>query len=307
MSDVENTEIPLSQAWRENSLAILALGLCFLVSHMLAMYLVPAYEEAEVQAFEDPDDPVNSVFYIAIILVFTAFVLWIARKGLEWVLQAIFMSAIGVTFIYVFYPFFHSVGITGFAGYIGATALAIELTFLLLTYPEWYVVDIAGVILAAGVAAIFGISFGLFPALLLLVGLAIYDAWAVYRTGHMVDLADSVMNLKLPILLVMPKSKGYSFLDQGSLVDQIEKGEKREALFMGLGDLVIPGALVVSSKASLGWMVGISSMIGGLIGFCILMVFVLSGRPQAGLPLLNGGAILGYVVGAFIFVGNLGL
>jgi len=274
---------------------------------MLAMYLVPAYEEAEVQAFEDPDDPVNSVFYIAIILVFTAFVLWIARKGLEWVLQAIFMSAIGITFIYVFYPFFHSVGITGFAGYIGATALAIELTFLLLTYPEWYVVDIAGVILAAGVAAIFGISFGLFPALLLLVGLAIYDAWAVYRTGHMVDLADSVMNLKLPILLVMPKSKGYSFLDQGSLVDQIEKGEKREALFMGLGDLVIPGALVVSSKASLGWMVGISSMVGGLVGFCILMVFVLSGRPQAGLPLLNGGAILGYVVGAFIFVGNLGL
>ena len=185
--------------------------------------------------------------------------------------------------------------------------IAIELTFLLLTYPEWYVVDIAGVILAAGVAAIFGISFGLFPALLLLVGLAIYDAWAVYRTGHMVDLADSVMNLKLPILLVMPKSKGYSFLDQGSLADQIEKGEKREALFMGLGDLVIPGALVVSSKASLGWMVGISSMIGGLIGFCILMVFVLSGRPQAGLPLLNGGAILGYVVGAFVFVGNLGL
>ena len=307
MSDVENTEIPLSQPWRENSLAILALGLCFLVSHMLAMYLVPAYEEAEVQAFEDPDDPVNSVFYIAIILVFTAFVLWIARKGLEWVLQAIFMSAIGITFIYVFYPFFHSAGITGVAGYIGATAIAIELTFLLLTYPEWYVVDIAGVILAAGVAAIFGISFGLFPALLLLVGLAIYDAWAVYRTGHMVDLADSVMNLKLPILLVMPKSKGYSFLDQGSLADQIEKGEKREALFMGLGDLVIPGALVVSSKASLGWMVGISSMIGGLIGFCILMVFVLSGRPQAGLPLLNGGAILGYVVGAFVFVGNLGL
>ena len=307
MSDVENNEIPLSQAWRENSLAILALGLCFLVSHMLAMYLVPSYEEAEVQAFEDPDDPVNSIFYIAVILVFTAFVLWIARKGLEWVLQAIFMSAIGITFIYVFYPFFHSVGITGVAGYIGATALAIELTFLLLTFPEWYVVDTAGVILAAGVAAIFGISFGLFPALLLLVGLAIYDAWAVYRTGHMVDLADSVMNLKLPILLVMPKSAGYSFLDQGSLADQIEKGEKREALFMGLGDLVIPGALVVSSKASLGWMVGISSMIGGLIGFCILMVFVLSGRPQAGLPLLNGGAILGYVVGAFVFVGNLGL
>jgi len=307
MSDTEQTELSLSEAWQEDRLAILALALCFVISHMLAMYIVPAYEEAEVQAFENPDDPLNSVVYIGIILVFTAFILWIAKQGLEWLLQLIFLSAIGVTFIYVFYPFFHTVGITGVAGYIGATGLAIELTFLLLTYPEWYVIDIAGVLLAAGVAAIFGISFGLLPALLLLSGLAIYDAWAVYQTGHMIDLADSVMNLKLPILLVIPKSRGYSFLDQRSLAEQIEKGEKRGALFMGLGDLVIPGALVVSSKVALGWTVGIFSMVGSLIGFWILMTYVLSGRPQAGLPLLNGGAILGYLIGAYFVVGDLGL
>ena len=219
----------------------------------------------------------------------------------------IFLSSIGVTFIYVFYPFFYSIGITDAAGYIGAAGLAVQLTFLLMTYPEWYVIDIAGVILAAGVAAIFGISFGLLPALLLLFGLAIYDAWAVYSTGHMVDLADSVMDLKLPILLVMPKTSSYSFLSQGSLNEQIESGEKREALFMGLGDLVIPGALVVSAKATLGWAVGLASMFGSVIGFFILMIFVLSGRPQAGLPLLNGGAIIGYLLGAFLFSGDLGL
>ena len=124
----------------------------------------------------------------------------------------------------------------------------------------------------------------------------------------MVDLADSVMDLKLPILLVMPKTKDYSFLDQGSLNKQIESGEKRGALFMGLGDLVIPGALVVSSKAALGWGVGLASMLGSVAGFFVLMTFVLSGRPQAGLPLLNGGAILGYLIGVFLFnSGNLGL
>ena len=307
MADEKQTELDLSQTWQENRLAVMGLALCFVISHMMAMYLVPAYKEAEVQAFEDPEDPANSVVYIAIILVFTAFILWIAKKGLEWVLQIIFLSAIGVTFIYVIYPFFHTAGISGMTGYAGATVLATGLTFLLYVYPEWYVVDIAGVLLAAGVAAIFGISFGLFPALLLLTGLAIYDAWAVYHTGHMVDLADSVMNLKLPILLVVPKSRDYSFLDQGSLADQIEKGEKRDALFMGLGDLVIPGALVVSSKAALGWTVGIFSMMGSLVGFWILMTFVLSGRPQAGLPLLNGGAILGYLIGAYFVVGDLGL
>ena len=307
MTDSTEAEQSLSMAWEENRIPIIALAFCFILSHMLAMFIVPAYEEAEVQAFEDPEDPINSVVYIGIILVFTAFILWIAKNGLDYILQLIFLSSIGVTFIYVFYPFFHSIGITDTAGYIGAAGLAVQLTFLLMTYPEWYVIDIAGVILAAGVAAIFGISFGLLPALLLLMGLAIYDAWAVYRTGHMVDLADSVMDLKLPILLVMPKTSSYSFLSQGSLNEQIESGEKREALFMGLGDLVIPGALVVSAKATLGWSVGLASMFGSVVGFFILMIFVLSGRPQAGLPLLNGGAIVGYLLGAFLFAGDLGL
>ena len=307
MSDNDGMEQSLSEAWNENRFPILALALCFVIAHITAMYMVPAYEEAEVQAFEDPDDPTNSVYYIGIILVFTAFILWIAKQNLDWVLQLIFLTAIGTTFIYVFYPFFHSYGIEGFAGYVGATAFAVQLTFLLISYPEWYVIDLSGVILAAGVSAIFGISFGLLPALLLLTGLAIYDAWAVYRTGHMVDLADSVMDLKLPILLVMPKSWDYSFLKQGSLNEQIESGEKRGALFMGLGDLVIPGALVVSSKAALGWSVGLATMIGSLVGFFILMTYVLSGRPQAGLPLLNGGAIFGYLIGAFVFAGELGL
>ena len=62
-----------------------------------------------------------------------------------------------------------------------------------------------------------------------------------------------------------------------------------------------------SSKAALGWSVGIASMVGSLVGYFILMIFVMSGRPQAGLPLLNGGAILGYLIGAFLFVGDLGL
>ena len=104
MSDNEKAEQSLSEAWQENNIAILALALCFVVAHVTAMYLVPAYQEAEVQAFEDPEDPTNSAYYIGIILIFTAFILWIAKQNLDWVLQLIFLSAIGTTFIYVFYP-----------------------------------------------------------------------------------------------------------------------------------------------------------------------------------------------------------
>jgi len=116
-----------------------------------------------------------------------------------------------------------------------------------------------------------------------------------------------VMELRLPILLVMPKTRGYSFLKQRSLQAQLDSGEEREAMFMGLGDIVIPGVLAVSAKATLGWGVGLGALLGGLAGFAVLMHFVLGGRPQAGLPLLNGGAILGWALAAFLLTGSLGL
>ena len=125
MSDSYEPQQSLSTAWDENRIPIIALAFCFILSHMLAMFIVPAYEEAEVQAFEDPEDPVNSVVYIAIILVFTALVLWIAKNGLDYILQLIFLTSIGITFVYVFYPLFHSYGITDTAGYVGASGLAI--------------------------------------------------------------------------------------------------------------------------------------------------------------------------------------
>jgi len=239
--------------WWSHRWPLLGLAGCFIVAQLLAMALVPSFDAAEMQAFEDPDDPLNSGLYIVLILAFTAFVLWLVRRGLQNLLQLIFLGAVGMTFVYVFYPLFLELGFAPAGAWLAGIALAVQLTFLLLTFPEWYVINICGVLISAGAAAIFGISFGLVPALLLLVGLAIYDAWAVYRTGHMVDLADTVMELRLPILLVMPKQRGYSFLKQGSLQAQLDSGEEREAMFMGLGDIVIPGVLAVSAKATLGW------------------------------------------------------
>src|SRR2546422_52987 len=103
------------------------------------------------------------------------------------------------------------------------------------------------VVTAAGVTAILGISFGAIPAILLLVALAFYDAWAVYRTKHMITLADELTSQRLPILLVIPKKAGYSFREQKSLKGQIAAGEEREAMFIGLGDLIIPGIMSVSA------------------------------------------------------------
>jgi presenilin-like A22 family membrane protease len=172
-----------------------------------------------------------------------------------------------------------------------------------------------GIIVAGGVTALLGISIGLLPIILLLVVLAIYDAISVYKTKHMVSLADKVMEFKLPILLVVPKKRGYSFLRQKGLKKQLEDGEEREAMFIGLGDIIIPGALVISAfhflPETASWLgltgnvlVAIFTLIGILVGFSVLMQYVLKGNPQAGLPLLNTGAILGFFISTILIFQN---
>src|SRR2546422_215225 len=181
------------------------------------------------------------------------------------------------------------------------------------------VVDTVGFVTAAGVTAILGISFGAIPAILLLVALAFYDAWAVYRTKHMITLADELTSQRLPILLVIPKKAGYSFREQKSLKAQVASGEEREAMFIGLGDLIIPGIMSVSAftfltapgRSFLGLepnaFVAAGTVLGSLVGFFFLMRFVLKGNPQAGLPLLNGGALLRVLLTNRLAYGHLNL
>src|SRR2546429_239448 len=182
------------------------------------------------------------------------------------------------------------------------------------------VTNTVGFVTAAGVTAILGISFGAIPAILLLVALAFYDAWAVYRTKHMITLADELTSQRLPILLVIPKKAGYSFREQKSLKGQIAAGEEREAMFIGLGDLIIPGILSVSAFTFLNdptllgrsfgpvapfMTVALGTVIGSLAGFFVLMRYVLKGNPQAGLPLLNGGALLGFLATSLLVYGTI--
>lgn len=283
------------------------MGLLFTVSILLALAVVPAFVAEEVRAFEDPEDPVNVGVWVGFILVFTGVILFLAWKGKEWMIQAIVLGAVFLTMIYVFWPLLSQLTGSLVVAAVGGVGAAAVLLYALWKHPEWWVVDTAGVVMAAGVAAIFGISLVPGLVILLLVALAVYDAIAVYRTKHMVSLADSALTLHLPIMLVVPRTRDYSFLDEGGITEKVERGEERDAMFMGLGDVIVPAILVVSGLAfppagagafgaQSALVVAFVTLLGALLGLVGLMVLIQTGRAQAGLPLLNGGAIAAYVV-----------
>ena len=302
-SESESASAPASERLRDLA-PFVGMGALFVAVPLFALALVPSFDEAGLQATPNPEDPTNSLVYFGAILVFTLFILFVVKKGVERILQAIILASVAVL---TFYTLSAVVGLVlpgrVSLGVAGVVAVAVAAGVGL--YPEWYVIDTAGVLMGAAGAGIFGISFGIVPALLLLVVLAVYDAIAVYRTEHMLTLADGVMDLKLPVMFVVPRRFGYSFT--ASEEELAEEGG-HDALFMGLGDAVIPGVLIASAAHFIDVPLAenvavLGAFVGAIVGFGLLMRKVAKGEPHAGLPLLNGGAIVGFFVGAY-FVGQ---
>jgi presenilin-like A22 family membrane protease len=292
------------------------------------------------------------------ILVFTVAIIWLARKGLEFVIKGIVFFALWFSLFYAIQPFvlilawFIDFASGGGISYdslavfwlVGALGISTALMYILYRYPEWYVINTVGVLVGAGVITLIGIAFVPVLIILFMVMAAIYDHWAVNRSKHMLELADTMIGLKLPVLLVAPKQSGYTFIDQEG--DVMRRGEPsgeggggspstyepvpkagskgRDALFMGLGDVIFPGMLVISSITFLPevgpvvfdfWgdptlpvhlgpmLVGMGTLAGSLVGYMALMTQVARGKPQAGLPLLNGGSILGYLLSGALALG----
>jgi presenilin-like A22 family membrane protease len=292
------------ESYKKMIFPVFVMGCFFVIIDGFALLIKGFFQPT----FEDTNNPVNILYILVIILVMTVVILIIAKYWKKRLIQVIILGAIGYTSFFIFWPLIFNVFPNDVLSFVLSVALAVVLLVALYKYPEWYVIDVCGVIVGAGAIAIFGISLSVLLIIILLLVLAVYDAISVYKTKHMIDLADTVMDLKLPVLLVVPKIWNYSLIKETkSLKEKLKDDEERDAFFMGLGDIVMPGMLVVAAYVSLGSLSIAFSVLGGtLVGFLVLMTFVIKGKPQAGLPLLCSGAILGYLFSALYFLGVAG-
>ncbi len=372
----------MNHQWR-TVIASAAIVLIFFVVQLGTLALIEPFQQEGHQVVEDTTDPTISIVYLVAIVAVTGLMLLAMKYGGESILRLVIIFAGAYIALYVFdvlMPEVATVTVDGAPINLLAWGGAFALGASLYLYPEWYVIDAAGIVMGIGAAGLFGVNFGVLPAIVLLVVLAVYDAVSVYGTEHMLTLASGAMDMKVPVVLVVPTSLSYSFLDEGTpdhidsdsgesnpdeptdpeqgdtaadspdpldrdsleqlgpegiaeldddeldrlalenideLDDELEAALRerlpdRDALFIGLGDAVIPTVLVASAaffvdtgpEISFGIatasLPAVTAMGGTLAGLVVLLWMVLKGRAHAGLPLLNGGAITGYLVGALV-------
>ena len=413
------------------ALAAVAIVGIFLLVQLGALAFVELTPES-LQETEDGGNPGLSIAFFVGVLAATGVMLVALKYGGASLLRGfILLASIYISFfaLNVLVPGVVRPTVAGVAVPVLALGGSLGLGLALYAYPEWYVIDTAGVVMGIGAAGLFGVNFGILPAVVLLSVLAVYDAVSVYGTEHMLTLASGVMDMQVPVVFVVPLSLSYSFLDadppgsvdsddedtdpapaaeQGTDTDDPAGGDidglppdeelsgltaaelaeldpetvadldpetvadldpetvadldpetvadldpeavnaldpeavdaldpeavdaldpetvdaldeetrealraarpDREALFIGLGDAIIPTVLVSSAAFFLdtdpvvhllgipATLPALTAMAGTLLGLVGLLWLVTRGRAHAGLPLLNGGAIGGYLLGA---------
>lgn len=294
----------------ENKFSYLAMLLVFLSVNGSVLAFTSFFKDMNIEVVvfvnSDANDPSNIVFLLGSMLGLTGIILLIRKylKNNTRVVSGFFFLAV----IIMMFSFFNILA-SLFLPYSVLMVLlpvigTIIIIALLIKYPEWYVLDAIGIMMAVYTATLLGNALSVFLIIVMFIALIVYDAISVYVTKHMIDLADAVIQSKIPVILYIPKIRNFSLLKETKgLKESIDEGEKRDAFVIGLGDLIFPAIL----PASIFYFTGNFLLAGGtvtgiMLGLVLLQFLVSKGKPQAGLPFLCGGALLGYFVSLLVIV-----
>jgi presenilin-like A22 family membrane protease len=274
----------------------------FVATLLGGVALAQPFLGAQLQQFDNPGDPANAGLIVAEVVVATGVFLLAFRYDLgELLVRILILGVFAVAFHYPVSVALEAAGVT--PAWPPALAVGLVGAAVLWLYPEWYVIDAAAVLAGATFVALFGISLAPLPVVTLLVAMAVYDAYSVYVSEHMQSLGSGILDLRLPMVFVVPPTVGFSLREIDEMADLGERG----VAVLGLGDAFFPGMLAVSGATFLEAtpvvaglnLPGLGALVGGAAGMVALLVLVHRiERAHAGLPPLNGGVLLGYLAGA---------
>ncbi len=173
---------------------------------------------------------------------------------------------------------------------------AIGITAVFWIYPSVILQNLIMIFSMATLGAIFGLSLTPIAVVWILVIFSFYDIIAVYITGHMVKMAESMLKAKAIFGLIIPKSaSGFK-----ESMKRVEVGE--QFMILGSGDVILPLILSVSLiRVSLlqSTIVAVFSALG-FITVGVLFASQKIRRPMAALPPIAALSIIGYLIGLLI-------
>ncbi len=269
--------------------------LFLIATQSVAVFVAPSFRELGFSAFEDPDASINVLLLFLIFPIALVVMVLLMRRNRKNTINALLLFAIFTAMASTFYVLLEPVGVV--LSLSIAFSASLLLIYLMIKKKSWVMADLCGFILAVGITAMLGISLTPVLMLVLLIALAAYDFVTVYVTKHMVSMAEGVIDLSLPVILVFPESRDFRIENRDRDKDhESEPG----AFFLGLGDIVLPSSYVVSLSIFLDTGIALFAAIGTVVGVIALLIATTKTRANAGLPFLCSFAIVFSLIGAMI-------
>lgn len=188
----------------------------YLIVQALAIVVARKFWVADVVLIESGDRPSTSLFLFAMVIIGSLLVLLLIKFKLSFLLyyftEYVGLFVLTAIILSVFINFYISLAVAGIAA------------VLRYTVPQFKRVSV--VILATGIAALLGVSLAVWPVIIFLALLSVYDVLAVRKTKHMQVIAEDV------------------YKRGGSQIFTFDT--KDETFVLGSADIILPSILVVS-------------------------------------------------------------
>lgn len=177
-----------------------------------------------------------------------------------------------------------------------ATAFAVALVVIFWLHQNILTQNITMILTIAGIGAAIGISLLPITIVYILVAFSFYDIISVYKTGHMIKMAQAMIESRAIFGFVIPEP-GRSVKER---ISGVAPGEG--FMILGSGDVIFPlllSASLVRTSLLQATIVTVFSVLG-----LLLMHLIFSNqqvrRPMAALPPIALMSIIGYLVVSFI-------
>ncbi|HII53503.1 hypothetical protein COT30_04810 [Candidatus Micrarchaeota archaeon CG08_land_8_20_14_0_20_49_17] len=137
------------------------------------------------------------------------------------------------------------------------------------------------ILASASVGALFGLTLGLFPAILFAGVMCFYDFFAVFVSKHMIALAKGISRQQLSFSIAASEKlagkekeefrKKVSHLSPGDRKYVLQSGGDIKKMELGTGDITIPAMVSVASLLEFGPGAGLAVLLGSTIGIYFLL------------------------------------
>jgi len=229
------------------------------------------------------------------VLIGTGILLLLIRFNLTWVWKIWFLLAITIALTIAF---------GSFIPYSIALFLALLLSLWKIFKPNVWIQNITELFIYGGLAVIFVPIFNIFSGVILLILIALYDAYAVWKSKHMIKMAKSQTKAKVFAGFLIPyqlkrnilPEKVKTTLKKTLLLKVKTKSSKGRVAMLGGGDVAFPLIFAGVILKEMGLWQSLLVPFFALSGLIILFKIGKEKKFYPAMPFISSGCLIGLAV-----------